>query len=284
MEGIRRVRDDSSSIEALVHFVAHHRRLFVLTGAGCSTASGIPDYRDGEGRWKRAAPVQYRDYLDSVHVRRRYWARSLVGWRTFAQAKPNVSHQMLARLEAGGFIHQLVTQNVDGLHQRAGSRRVIDLHGRLDTVECLQCRARWSRDTFQGTLAELNPDFRWLSAGAAPDGDADVERVDFSLFRVPDCERCGGIPKPTVVFFGETVPAVRVQRALTRLREAGALLVVGSSLMVYSGYRFCRTATELGIPLAAVNLGRTRSDRLLSIKVAAECSDVLRALVNHLGI
>jgi NAD-dependent SIR2 family protein deacetylase len=272
------------ALEALAHFVKRHERLFVLTGAGCSTASGIPDYRDGEGQWKRPAPVQYRDFVDRAHVRRRYWARSLVGWRSFAEATPNPTHRMLARMEEAGFVHQLVTQNVDGLHQQAGSRRVIDLHGRLDTVECLHCRTRWSRASFQHTLADLNPDFRWLSADTAPDGDADLEQIDFSPFRVPDCGRCGGMLKPRVVFFGEMVPSARVQRALTRLKESAALLVVGSSLMVYSGYRFCRTAAEIGTPLAAINLGRTRSDRLLTIKVTAECSGALRTLVSYLGI
>lgn len=256
-------------------FLSAHARVFVLTGAGCSTGSGIPDYRDSEGRWKRRTPVQYRDFLTRESARRRYWARSLVGWPHFARARPSPAHEALARLEATGRITQLVTQNVDGLHQRAGSRRVLDLHGRLEFVDCLDCGHRLHRAEFQEQLVARNPELTEVCAGAAPDGDADLEDLDFDRFRVPDCPRCGGVMKPAVVFFGEAVPQPRVARAFDRLHEADAVLVVGSSLMVFSGYRFCREATAAGKPVAALNLGRTRADAELALKVVGDCASVL---------
>ncbi len=274
----------SAPLDALTEFVARHPRLFVLTGAGCSTDSGIPDYRDCNGDWKHRQPVRYQDFIGSERVRQRYWARSLLGWPAFARARPNSTHAALAGLEAAGFVHQLVTQNVDGLHQQAGSRRVLDLHGRLDAVVCLQCGIRDSRAAFQRALAERNPAFATLAATAGPDGDAELEAADFSGFQTPDCPRCGGILKPAVVFFGETVPKPRVERACQRLAEADALLVVGSSLMVFSGYRFCRLAADRGQPIAAVNLGRTRADGELALKVALPCGPALAGLLDRLGL
>ncbi len=268
-----------SDVEALLGFVERHKRLFVLTGAGCSTAAGIPDYRDTQGAWKRDAPVQHRDFLRLEEVRRRYWARSMLGWPRFAAATPTRAHRALTRLEAGGFVHQLVTQNVDGLHQRAGSRRVLDLHGRLDRVECLECHQTLRRAELQRILGDLNPDLVHSRATLAPDGDAELDALDLSNFRVPSCARCGGTLKPTVVFFGAAVPRARVEFALTRLAQADAVLVVGSSLMVYSGYRFCQAANKQGKPIAAINLGRTRADAELSLKLQNDCDDTLSALV-----
>lgn len=274
---------DPRAVEALGGFVRMHPRLFVLTGAGVSTGSGIPDYRDAQGNWKHPRlPVQYRDFLQRPEVRRRYWARSLVGWRRFATAVPGPAHTALAALEAAGHVHQLVTQNVDGLHQRAGSRRVIDLHGRLDAVECQGCGQRLERDVFRAQLGALNPGFVALSGALAPDGDFELDPVDLTGFRVPDCARCGGVLKPAVVFFGENVPAARVERAYARLAEADALLVVGSSLTVYSGYRFAKAAAEQGKPVAAVNLGRTRADALFAFKLQADCGEALDRLVGRL--
>jgi NAD-dependent SIR2 family protein deacetylase len=273
----------SELLNALTEFVTRHPRLFVLTGAGCSTDSGIPDYRDGNGDWKRRPPVRYQEFVGSERVRQRYWARSLLGWPAFARARPNAAHAALARLEAAGFVHQLVTQNVDGLHQQAGGRRVIDLHGRLDAVVCLSCGGRDARAAFQRVLAERNPAFAALAAMVGPDGDADPEDADFSGFRVPDCPRCGGILKPTVVFFGETVPKPRVERACQRLAGADALLVVSSSLMVFSGYRFCRLAADRGQPIAAINLGRTRADDELALKVDLPCGLALAGLRERLS-
>jgi len=275
--------DLTGAITTLVDFIARHPRLFVLTGAGCSTDSGIPDYRDADGDWKRKQPVQFQNFVRSAATRQRYWARSMLGWRSMAAARPNVTHRALARLEKGGFVRQLVTQNVDGLHQQAGSRQVIALHGELASVVCLDCGRRGSRAAVQQTLVALNPDFERLMATDAPDGDADLENVDFSRFQPPVCPACGGMVKPDVVFFGESVPRERVEAARAALRAADAVLVVGSSLMVYSGYRFCRWAGEQGIPIAAVNLGRTRADAELSLKISGRCGPVLAGVVEALG-
>lgn len=275
-------RGDQDSMEGLLEFVRCSRRLLVLTGAGCSTESGIPDYRDETGAWKRLPPVQLRDFLADERTRRRYWARSLAGWPLIAQAQPNGAHGALARLERAGHVTDLITQNVDGLHQRAGSCAVIDLHGRLDEVECLQCGAACARTDLQDELTTLNPLFAMQSAGPAPDGDADLEETDWSSFRVPACRGCGGVLKPRVVFFGEAVPRVRVEHALERVNAADALLVAGSSLMVWSGYRFARLARERGIPLAIVNLGRTRADELATLRVQARCSEALGEIADAL--
>ncbi|QNK03914.1 NAD-dependent protein deacetylase [Dyella telluris] len=256
-------------------FIDAHPRLFVLTGAGCSTDSGIPDYRDTNGGWKRPQPVTYQAFMGEKATRQRYWARSLVGWRRFGRARPNATHHALARLEQQGRLTTLLTQNVDGLHQAAGHRDVIDLHGRLNEVRCMGCTARLPRDTFQQALVELNPAWALLDAGDAPDGDADLDGRDFSAFDVPPCPHCGGILKPDVVFFGENVPRDRVDAAITSLNNADAMLVVGSSLMVFSGYRFAAAAAREGKPIAAVNLGTTRADPLLSLKIEQSCADTL---------
>ncbi len=263
---------------ALIGFIERHPRLFVLTGAGCSTESGIPDYRDADGEWKRGRPVMLQDFLTSAHARRRYWARSLIGWRRMRAARPNSAHRSLASLERRGRITQLVTQNVDGLHQAAGSRKVIDLHGRVDVVRCMACDRRVPRETVQADLIRRNPEFAALDAPEAPDGDADLETLSFDAFDVPTCENCGGLLKPDVVFFGESVPSERVRSAMAALEESDAMLVVGSSLMVYSGYRFAAAMASAGKPIAAVNLGRTRADELLSIKIEQRCADALSAL------
>lgn len=281
------IEPQTAPLETLADFLAPKRRLFVLTGAGCSTESGIPDYRDAEGAWKHRQPMKYQEFVDSRAARRRYWSRSLVGWRRFAAAKPNPGHQALARLEAAGRVRCLVTQNVDRLHHQAGNRRLIDLHGRLDRVECLECRMGYRRDAFQGELERLNPTWgQGQTAGSAtirPDGDADLGKVDESAFHVPDCMRCGGVLKPGVVFFGESIPRRRVERAFEALAEADAVLVVGSSLMVYSGYRFVREAARRRIPVAVLNLGRTRADHEIELKVTARCGEILPPLVDRLA-
>ncbi|OZI30501.1 NAD-dependent deacetylase [Bordetella genomosp. 10] len=264
---------------ALRDFVAAHPRLFVLTGAGCSTGSGIPDYRDDEGAWKRRPPIQYRTFMDDTVARSRYWARGMIGWRAFGHAAPNAAHRALAAMERQGRYTLLVTQNVDGLHEAAGAREVVDLHGRMDRVVCTQCGHLLPRRQMQQWLEEANPGWLHLHAEDAPDGDADLEHEDFSRFQVPPCPVCGGILKPDVVFFGETVPRDRVERANAALDRSSAVLVVGSSLMVYSGYRFVAAASRAGLPIAAVNLGRTRADAMLALKVEQPCADALSALV-----
>lgn len=265
---------------ALRQFLARSERLFILTGAGCSTDSGIPDYRDVDGAWKRAQPVLFSTFMSDTHTRQRYWARSMAGWRRFHHAQPNDSHRALAQLEREDRVEALVTQNVDRLHQVAGSRDVIDLHGRLDWVRCMDCAHRLQRETLQAELGRHNPEWAGLHAHPAPDGDADLDAL-FSSFHVPPCPECGGILKPDVVFFGESVPAERVRAAMGHLEHADAVLVVGTSLMVYSGYRFVHAAAQSGKPIAAINLGRTRADSLLTLKVTDSCASALAFLLPH---
>lgn len=261
---------------SLENFISASRRLFVLTGAGCSTAAGIPDYRDAGGQWKRAQPMTYQNFTASEAARRRYWARSLVGWPVMARAQPAACHHALARLQADGPVHYLLTQNVDGLHQKAGSLQVQDLHGRLDTVICLSCRRRAPREPFQERMMALNPSWAERRAEVAPDGDADLDETDFSDFKLPACEHCRGVLKPDVVYFGESVPRDRVDEANAALDASDAMLIVGSSLMVFSGFRFARRAHERGLPLASLTLGVGRADALLSLKVDQNCNDGLR--------
>lgn len=261
----------------LAEWLHAHRRVFVLTGAGCSTASGIPDYRDASGAWKRSQPVTWQAFTKEPATRSRYWARSFVGWPRVAQARPNRTHRALAALEARDALSLLVTQNVDGLHQRAGSRAVVDLHGRIDTVRCLDCDARIPRARLQDELAARNPSWSAQDGGTAPDGDADVEAT--AGFVPPACAACGGLLKPDVVFFGENVPRERVDGAQAALARSDAMLVVGSSLMVYSGFRFARMAREAGLPLAILTRGVTRADALATLKLDADCGDTLARAV-----
>jgi NAD-dependent SIR2 family protein deacetylase len=258
--------------------LAGRRRIAVITGAGCSTASGIGDYRDAAGGWKRRPPMQMQDFVRDPAARRRYWARSLLGWPQMARARANAAHHALAALEAASALTGLITQNVDGLHQQAGHRHVIDLHGRLAEVVCLDCGSRTPRADLQCELENRN---RWLlgaAAPAAPDGDADL-----ADFHVPDCRACGGPLKPDVVFYGDSVPRERVAQAYAMVEEADALLVVGSSLMVFSSFRFCRHAHARGIPIVAINRGVTRADAMLALKVEEDCTSVLPELARLLG-
>ncbi len=206
---------EMAGFDALQAFVDSHRRLFILTGAGCSTESGIADYRDRQGAWKRPMPTTFKAFTEDTIMRRRYWARGMIGWRHFGRSQPNAAHRALAQWEDEGRIALLVTQNVDGLHQAAGSRNIVDLHGRLDSVCCLACGQRFTRDAIQHELERRNPAWVTLEATLAPDGDADLEHALFDGFDVPVHEGpCGGMLKPDVVFFGEAVPRERVDRAL----------------------------------------------------------------------
>jgi NAD-dependent SIR2 family protein deacetylase len=256
--------------------------VLVLTGAGVSTESGIPDYRDERGQWKRSPPMQYRDFVGSEARRRRYWARSLLGFKVLGRAQPNLAHRSLVELERRGLLAGVVTQNVDGLHQAAGAEHVIDLHGRIDRVVCLSCGTGRARASLQVELEALNPAWAERVGVIAPDGDADPGGADDSAFRIVACE-CGGILKPDVVFFGENVPKERVARAMAGVEAARSLLVVGSSLMVFSGYRFARTAARLGRPIAVVNRGETRADALARVKVEGEAGSALGQLAELLG-
>lgn len=269
----------SPALSRLREFLDRHRSVFVLTGAGCSTASGIPAYRDERGEWQRRQPVTWQAFSSELRARQRYWGRSVIGWQSFGRAYPNPAHHALALLEGRGRLSGLVTQNVDGLHQAAGHRRVVDLHGRLDTVICLACGAQTFRSKLQARLMAENPHWFEQAAAAAPDGDADLEGADFVSFRVPDCMRCGGMLKPDVVFFGENVPRERVALTMEWLEQSDALLIVGSSLTVFSGYRYARRAAEMGLPIALINRGRTRADALIELRVEGCCAEVLTATV-----
>ena len=252
------------------------KKVFVLTGAGISTDSGIPDYR-GQGRVARH-PMTYDTFMGSFEAQQRYWARSFVGWSRIAMAKPNAGHFALASAQSSGAISALVTQNVDGLHQEAGSKNVIDLHGRLDRVICLGCKNSISRTTMDEYLQELNPTIvRDATVEFTPDGDAEVDGT--ANFVVPKCKKCDGVYKPDVVFFGESVPTSRVELALSQLAAADALLVAGSSLTVNSGYRFARQAAQSSKPIVIVNIGETRADDLAIAKIEANTSIVLERLL-----
>jgi NAD-dependent SIR2 family protein deacetylase len=266
---------DRDAVDSLRDWLRAYRRIFVLTGAGISTASGIPDYRGPDGLWKRKAPITYQDFVRDPLMRARYWSRSFVGWPMVARATPNRGHAALVELEARDRLSLLVTQNVDGLHGRAGQRSVIDLHGRIDAVVCMDCGARSPREPVQARLAADNPQWHPVTAASAPDGDADLGDPDVSRFRPPSCPRCGGLLKPDVVFFGENVPRDRVERAMAALQCADAMLVVGSSLMVYSGFRFTRLARDSGLPLAILTRGVSRADGLATLKIDADCEATL---------
>ena len=268
----------------LLDFVERHPRLFVLTGAGISTDSGIPGYRDEQGRWQRSAPMTISAFMSGHAARQRYWARSMVGWPVAAGALPNVSHRVVAQLGEAERVAALVTQNVDGLHQRAGSRGVIELHGSIGHVICLSCATRYPRADLQRWLWQHNPEFRDIAALPAADGDAHLESPLFDNFEVPVCEHCEGVLKPDVVFFGESVPRDRVDAGRLALDVSDALLVIGSSLTVFSGYRFCLWARDKGLPIAALNLGTTRADGLLALKVSAPIGPTLAALADQLGM
>lgn len=272
-----------SDLQPLIDFVQQHPRLLVITGAGCSTAAGIPDYRDENGAWKQREPMRFHVFTGDPMARKRYWARSMLGWRTMAHAQPTAAHHALAQLERARRINLLVTQNVDGLHQAAGSTKVVDLHGRIDTVCCLGCGARSPRRDLQEELMERNPDWLALDARSLADGDADLEGRDFAAFDVPACPACGGLLKPDVVFFGESVPRDRVAAVREALAQADAVLVVGSSLMVYSGYRFVEEAVAADKPVAAINKGRTRADPLLAFKTEDEVGTALDLLTGELS-
>ena len=266
---------DLDSAPALAEFLARHPHALVLTGAGLSTASGIPDYRGRDGVRRGRAPIQGPEFRTSLAVQRRYWARSMVGWPTMSQARPNAGHIALAALEQGQRIGSVLTQNVDGLHQRAGSLSVLELHGNIRTVRCLDCQSTFSRAFIQTVMSEANPTLVDALAQPAPDGDAHIEPDALEEFHAPFCLHCGGTLTPDVIFFGDNIPAPRTIDALARMDNADALLVVGSSLMVYSGFRFARMAAASGKPIAAINQGITRADALIDLKVEASAEIIL---------
>lgn len=255
----------------------------VLSGAGTSTDSGIPDYRGPLTRHRPRNPIQYKPFVEQMETRRRYWARAMVGWPRFRSTRPNRAHIALAELEAAGVVDAVITQNVDRLHQKGGSKNVLELHGALAEVRCLSCRALHDRDAVHEWMCALNPNFDVAEAEVAPDGDAELSPEQVASFRVADCPACGGMLKPNVVFFGENVPRPVVDRAWSLWERADALLVVGSSLTVFSGYRFVKKAPLRNLPVAIVNLGPTRGDALAHLRVDGRLGEVLPELSVRLG-
>jgi NAD+-dependent protein deacetylase sirtuin 4 len=259
------------------------RRTLVLSGAGISTESGIPDYRGPQGTLKHHKPMQYREFVGSAEARQRYWARSAVGWTRLAAARPNSAHRALADMERAGHLLGIITQNVDGLHGAAGSRHVLELHGTLALVRCLSCGVAEERPAFQARLQEANHGWEAGTVVVAPDGDAEIDPGLVGAYVVPACLRCGGVLKPDVVFFGENVPSERVDEAWAMTAEAGVLLVAGSSLAVYSGWRFVERAARDGTPIAIINEGETRGDAVAAVRIEGRLGDVLPRLAAELG-
>lgn len=251
----------------------------VLSGAGLSTESGIPDYRGPSGAARRVTPMTYQAFTGSEAARRRYWARSHLGWRVIARAEPNAGHRAVAALETRGLLAGTITQNVDGLHTAAGSREVVELHGNLDRVVCLGCRRLSPRGELDGRLRAANRAWGARVLAVNPDGDVELPDEDLLAFRPVDCLACDGVLKPDVVFFGETVPADRVAACFALVDRAGALLVLGSSLTVMSGYRFVLQAAKHGVPVAIVNVGATRGDEKADVRLDAPLGEVLPRLV-----
>ena len=260
------------------------RRFLVLTGAGISTSSGIPDYRDSEGVRRGKAPMMYQEFLATPQARRRYWARAMLGWPRVRIAQPNKAHLALAALQQRERISGLITQNVDTLHDQAGSHDVIELHGSLHRVLCLDCQLRSQRDAIQRQMEIDNPYLAQVHAVQAPDGDTLLDPALEEHFQVPRCPHCDGERlKPDVVFFGENVAPATAARAMAAVEHAEGLLVVGSSLMAYSAFRLCKAVVEQGKPVIAINLGKTRGDDLLQVKIEAECERLLPLLAERLA-
>ncbi|WP_246148347.1 NAD-dependent protein deacetylase [Nonomuraea turkmeniaca] len=255
----------------------------VLSGAGISTESGIPDYRGPTGQARRAEPMTYQRFVGSAEARRRYWARSHVGWQQIGQARPNAGHRAVAALERHGLLSGIITQNVDSLHQAAGARRVIELHGGLDRVVCLSCRERTARSDLDRRLREANPHWHATGHQINPDGDAVLTDEQVEGFQVVDCTGCGGLLKPDVIFFGENVPRARVDECFGMVARARALLVLGSSLAIKSGLRFVTKAAALGLPIAIVNQGPTGGDADAMLTLDAPLGATLTDLANQLG-
>jgi len=276
------------TIQDVANVITPGCKVLVLSGAGCSTASGLGDYRNKQGLWKRAQPITGQTFRSDTTARHRYWARSSVGWPAFAAAVPNQAHHALAQLEALGTVQNLVTQNVDELHQQAGHQSVIDLHGVLSSVSCVNCYTQQSRHRFQQRLLDKNAWLTTLDATYAPDGDADLssdKTVQQLLDKmvIPGCPNCDDLMKPDVVFFGENVPKDRVSLAMQQLREADVLLVAGSSLMVYSGFRFCRDAHQRDQPIVIFNQGVTRADEIATLRVNGDCGELLNQFAQHVS-
>ncbi|MER6300084.1 NAD-dependent protein deacetylase [Kitasatospora sp. NPDC001539] len=271
---------DAVGFAELVRLLAG-RGVVVLSGAGLSTESGIPDYRGETGSRRRGTPMTYQEFTGGEAARRRYWARSHVGWRAIARAEPNAGHRAVEQLRRSGHVSAVITQNVDGLHRAAGTRTAVELHGGLHRVVCLTCRRTGSRAELDRRLELLNPGFRDGSARANPDGDAELPQELVEGFRIAPCPECGGVLKPDVVFFGESVPKPRVQRCFELVDSAQALVVLGSSLTVMSGLRFVRYAARAGTPVVIVNRGATRGDELAVARIDLPLGEALTEAVRR---
>ncbi|EAQ97909.1 NAD-dependent protein deacetylase [Congregibacter litoralis] len=266
---------ESDFLSALID----HAPVLVITGAGISVSTGIPTYRDEKGAWLRSNPITHQEFVADRRQRQRYWGRSLLGWPAVRDAKPAKGHRLLAQLEHHGLVSHIVTQNVDRLHQRAGSIRVTDLHGRLDRVRCLGCETLSSRDVLQKALERLNPHINHTTIEARPDGDADMPDAMVEGITVPSCDLCDGTLMPDVVFFGGSIPGSRVEQCKQVLEHSNSVLVVGSSLQVYSGYRFCKWAAKAGKPVFLMNPGQTRADDMAT-KWSVDADTGLDALLS----
>lgn len=274
---------DNDRLSELVRMLAG-RRVVALTGAGCSTESGIPDYRGPKTRHKARNPIRFQAFMGDERMQARYWARSVAGWPRMAAATPNPAHEALARMEQAGQLVGVITQNVDRLHRKAGSRRVVELHGALAEVRCLSCGLLEDRHALQRRLLDANPGWEQpdRTAGTAPDGDVDLPDARVQSFVTVGCVSCAGMLKPDVVFFGENVPPSTTAAAWRLYEEAEVLLVLGSSLAVFSGYRFVRRATQEGRDVAIVNLGTSRGDAEATLCVQARLGELMPALAARL--
>jgi len=260
----------------LRQFITSHEKLTILTGAGISSGSGIPTYRDRDGKWLAPQPITHQDFLSKEDKRKHYWIRSLLGWPFVRDARPNVGHNALANLETQGKVSLLITQNVDRLHQRAGSHAVLDLHGRIDYVVCVNCNSRVPRQEIQDWLHHKNSHITFDHIEIKPDGDVFLcQDFDYSKFEIPSCNECGGILKPDVVFFGGAIPKDRYTWGRDSILSSDAMIVIGSSLQVYSGYNFCRFANDNRKPIMIVNDGLTRADWMAEFKCEDDCLKLL---------
>ena len=279
----RKQHSYSKPLIELIDKLKDKQRITILTGAGISAASGIPTYRDHKGKWKSANPIQHLEFIEHESYRQRYWARSMVGWKLSGRAKPNATHEAITALQETGRVAQIITQNVDGLHRLAGSKSVIDLHGRLGEIKCLNCSEISLRADFQPRLVKENPQLDEYEAEIRPDGDANVEDFDMSQVSIPACKNCGGVLMPNVVFFGGIVPKARVEKAFENLAKSDCLLVIGSSLKVFSGFRFPRWASQNDLPLYAVNQGEMRGMELFDHIVSEHCETTLPIIAKELA-
>lgn len=279
---LERSEPPEGSLEQMADLIRARDDLLVLTGAGLSTSSGIPAYRDHQGQWLRRTPIFYQDFMRCPTARRRYWARSFFGWHHVAESKPNAGHLGLAQMEQDGQIKHLITQNVDALHERAGSHRAIEVHGQLGRVKCLDCHAKYDRHEIQKRLQEMNAHWSAEILGYNPDGDVDLDEAAYPDFHVADCDQCQGPLKPDVVFFGESVPQETSSAVQVAINQCDAVLVIGSSLVVMSGYRIVKQAHAMGKPVVSINQGRTRADDLLQFRINGDCSETIQALCRML--